>query len=114
MPSGESDPQGIGIRSARNKLSETFQAARDFLLHHRDDYEAACTGFRWPRLDRFNWALDWFDALARSERGGQIALWVVSEDGTETRFTFRQLSERSSRIANHLRALGVRRGHPLL
>jgi len=25
-----------------------FLAARDFLLAHRQDYERACLGFRWP------------------------------------------------------------------
>src|SRR5579875_2016998 len=39
-----------------------FKAARDFLLATRNDHRAACAGFRWPELDRFNWALDWFDA----------------------------------------------------
>jgi len=30
---------------------------------HADDYEAAYAGFRWPVLDEFNWALEWFDHL---------------------------------------------------
>ena len=38
-------------------LSE-FIAARDFLLQHRSDYDAAYAGFKWPALDKFNWALD--------------------------------------------------------
>jgi len=29
---------------------ESFTAARDFLLAHREDYEAAYTGFRWPAV----------------------------------------------------------------
>ena len=38
-----------------------FVAARDFLLQHRQDYATAYRDFRWPKLDRFNWALDYFD-----------------------------------------------------
>ncbi len=38
-----------------------FRDAREFLLRNRNDPVAAA-GFRWPRLDNFNWALDWFDA----------------------------------------------------
>ena len=34
--------------------TQTFLAARDFLLSQRDDYAAACAGFKWPQLDRFN------------------------------------------------------------
>src|ERR1700735_1572271 len=41
---------------------EAFKAARDFLFAHRTDYRAAHIGFRWPQLETFNYALDWFDA----------------------------------------------------
>ena len=44
--------------------TETFRRARDFLVAHREDYETAYRDFRWPVLDRFNWALDWFDVIA--------------------------------------------------
>jgi hypothetical protein len=42
-----------------------FLEARDFLIAHRDDYAAAYAGFHWPSLERFNWALDYFDVYAR-------------------------------------------------
>jgi acetyl-CoA synthetase len=38
------------------------------------------------------WALEWFDAIAAGERRDQLALRVVFEDGTETKLTFRELS----------------------
>ena len=94
--------------------TEVFRAARDFLLERRDDYGAAYAGFQWPRLDRFNWALDWFDHIAAGKRRHQTALWVVYEDGRETKLTFAELSERSSRIANYFRRLGIRRGDRIL
>jgi acetyl-CoA synthetase len=89
-----------------------FLAARDFLIAHRDDYAAAFAGFRWPALDRFNWALDYFDAYARGN--DRIALWVVSEDGGETKLRFAEIAERSNRAASFLRACGVRRGDRVL
>ena len=42
-----------------------FIQARDFLLRHRADYDTAVQDFRWPVLTQFNWALDYFDAMAR-------------------------------------------------
>jgi acetyl-CoA synthetase len=93
---------------------ETFRAARDFLLRHREDYNSAYAGFRWPTLDYFNWALDWFDPLAHGERRDSAALWLVTEDGAETKLSFGQLSERSSQIANFFRRLGVRRHDRIL
>ncbi|BBH68249.1 acetyl-CoA synthetase [Actinoplanes sp. OR16] len=88
----------------------TFRQAREFLLAHRDDYATAYRDFRWPDLEDFNWAIDWFDAEAAGEAGSRTALWIVEEDGSEQRYTFAELSERSSRVANWLRGHGVRRG----
>ncbi len=89
-----------------------FLEARDFLLRHREDYDAACRGFRWPRLDRFNWALDHFDVLAAGNT--RPALWIVDEGGGEQRLSFAELKERTDRVANHLRSLGVKRGDRIL
>ncbi|WP_306215940.1 AMP-binding protein [Actinoplanes sp. RD1] len=86
----------------------TFRAARDFLLRHAEDYDTARAGFAWPELDEFNWALDWFDVIA--EGNDKPALWIVEEDGSEARYSFASLAERSNRVANFLRSLGVRRG----
>jgi len=41
-------------------VSSEFLDARNFLLAHRTSYEAARRDFRWPRVDRFNWAVDFF------------------------------------------------------
>src|SRR6266545_2228554 len=70
-----------------------FRAARDFLLDHREDYTTAYEGFRWPRLEYFNWVRDWFDAVLvagwlrsagvrRGDHlllmlGNQVELWEV-------------------------------------
>jgi len=89
-----------------------FLAARDFLLRHRQDYSTAYRDFRWPKLDRFNWALDYFDVMARDN--ANPALWLVDEDAGETKLSFASLSERSNQVANALRALGVRRGDRIL
>src|SRR6185437_13473064 len=93
---------------------QTFRAARDFLLTHREDYAAAYAGFQWPKLEKFNWALDWFDQIAVGDRRNQAALWVVYEDGRQDKLTFAELSERSNRFANYYRGLGVQRGDRVL
>jgi len=92
------------------KPAERFRAARDLLLEHRSDYEAACREFSWPELGEFNWALDWFDAIA-DERPG---LWIVEADGGEQKLSFAELSRRSNQVANWLRGHGVERGDRLI
>jgi acetyl-CoA synthetase len=96
------------------KAEQNFRAARDFLLEHRNDYNAAYGGFHWPRFNHFNWALDWFDRVAAGDRCNQTALWVAYEDGRETKLSFAELSGRSSQVANYFRQLGVRRGDRIL
>ena len=95
-----------------NNNCQPFLAARDFLLAHRTDYATAVRDFRWPQLSEFNWALDYFDAMAEGNQAN--ALWIVEEDGSEQRYSFQQLAARSNQVANHLRALGVRRGERIL
>ena len=92
--------------------TDSFLQARDFLIAKREDYAAAYAGFRWPQLAEFNWALDYFDVMARGN--SRIALWVVNEDGAEARVSFSEMSERSNRVANFLRAAGVKRGDCML
>ncbi|GEL17124.1 AMP-binding protein [Pseudonocardia asaccharolytica] len=95
--------------------AQAFYAARDFLLDHREDYETAYRDFRWPELGEFNWALDHFDAVAADpERGARRALWIVESAGAEASWTFAELSARSNRVANWLRAQGVSRGDRII
>ncbi|MGH9104174.1 MAG: AMP-binding protein, partial [Acidimicrobiales bacterium] len=89
-----------------------FRAARDLLLERREDYAAACQEFRWPELDEFNWAVDFFDPLA--EGNDATALWVAGEDGSDSRVSFSELSARSSQLAGWLHGLGVRRHDRLI
>lgn len=93
-------------------MPHPFHDARDLLLRLRTDPVAAHAEFRWPQLTQFNWALDHFDSLAQGN--DNTALHIVGEDGSEVKRSFRQLSERSGQVANHLRALGVRRGDRVL
>ncbi len=92
-------------------MSAAFREARDFLLAHRTDYDTAYRDFRWPAPTHFNWALDHFDRIA--EGNPATALWIVDETG-DRRLSFAELATRSNRLANHLRALGVKRGDRIL
>jgi acetyl-CoA synthetase len=100
--------------STLGTATETFRAARDFLLAHREDYQTAYTGFRWPDLPEFNWATDWFDAVLATEHAGEPALWIVEEDGTEQKLSFGELAQRSQQVAGWLRGQGVHRGDRVL
>jgi acetyl-CoA synthetase len=92
--------------------TDAFRAARDTLLRHRTDYDRARTAFDWPRPGHFNWALDWFDVIA--DGNDRTALHIVEEDGSGARYSFAEMRTRSDKVANWLRAQGVRAGHRVI
>src|ERR1700749_2917790 len=113
--SGVIFPAGGGSCHDRRMTSSTdaFRAARELLLAHRDDYDAALGSFSWPVLDEFNWALDWFDVIA-AEHPDRSALRILRDDGSDVSLSYGSLSARSSQVAGWLRELGVGRGDRVL
>src|SRR6185436_6472884 len=80
-----SSPASPRLRCRGGQMSDAdrFLAARDFLLAHRERYADAYANFKWPALERFNWALDYFDPMARGN--DDVGLWVVRDDDTDHR-----------------------------
>lgn len=67
--------------------TERYRVARDQMVRLIGDYETAVREFRWPAITgRFNWAIDWFDVIARGN--DRTALWLCEQDGTETKVSF--------------------------
>jgi acetyl-CoA synthetase len=89
-----------------------FREARSLLLARRERYDEAMRKFRWPTLDQFNWALDWFDTYARDNH--RAAIRLVRDDAADSILSFADLSARSNQVANRLRALDARRGDRVL
>ncbi|GGO86594.1 acyl-CoA synthetase [Wenjunlia tyrosinilytica] len=103
------------MKRGNGGAAAVFRGARDVLLAHPEDLDAARSAFpcrELAALTEFNWALDWFDRLAEG-KGRATALHLVGEHGDET-VSFTRLAERSGQVACHLRSLGVRRGDPVL
>ncbi|MET7281070.1 AMP-binding protein [Kribbella sp. NPDC005582] len=94
-------------------VTREFRTARDFLVAHREDYETAYRDFKWPAFERFNWARDWFDALA-VEQGEVAALTILEEDGEVNTRTYAELAEHSRKIAGWLTEAGLKPGDRVL
>ncbi|MGE2833667.1 AMP-binding protein [Mycobacterium sp. SMC-4] len=99
--------------------TEQYRAARDQLVDMIGDYDKAVATFEWPKIaGTFNWATDWFDVIAGQcwsdgsveYRNDRTALWIVEEDGTDTKASFADLARRSDQLATWLRRVGVRAG----
>ena len=59
--------------------------------------------------EKFNFAFDVVDELGRS-KPEKLAMLHVAEDGTERRFTFKDIKDASSQAANYFTSLGIKRG----
>ncbi|NUS00725.1 MAG: AMP-binding protein [Kribbellaceae bacterium] len=103
----------MATEQSTSEVTRQFRAARDFLVAHRDDYETAYRDFSWPRFERFNWARDWFDALA-VEQPEVAALTIVEEDGEVNTRTYAEMAERSRKVAGWLTAAGLKPGDRVL
>ena len=76
------------------------------------DYSATYDAFRWTIPARFNFGGDVVDVWAQDTN--KLALIWCDEQCRECRFTFAEISRLSSRFANLLQQLGIRRGDRVL
>ena len=67
------------------------------------------TAISFNNEEKFNFAFDVVDALGTS-KPDKLAMLHVSEDGTERRFTFRDIKKESARAANYFKAIGIQPG----
>jgi acetyl-CoA synthetase len=91
---------------------DQFLDARNLLIKHRTDYDAAYSEFSWPQLDRFNWAIDYFDSIA--QKNNAPALHIVEDSGLQSILSYAELSERSNQVANWLIGQGIQKSDRIL
>src|SRR3954449_11204267 len=90
-------------------VTATYRAARNSLLALRGDHARALEEFAFPDLgNRWNWGIDWFDAVARGN--DRACLTIVEQDEASQSYSYDEMAHRSDQVAAHLARLGVRRG----
>ncbi len=83
------------------------------MLEVREDYARAAAEHTWPDVgDRFCWAVDWFDQVARGN--DHSGLVIAGRDGSVLQRSFDDLATRSDRLAAWLAGHGVGAGDPVL
>ncbi len=87
--------------------AQKFFDLRDFILNV-ESYEDAVESFKWPRITKFNWALDVFDVIA--EGNTKPALIFSDVDGGEEIVTYDEMMKCSNRVANLLNDIGLSKG----
>ena len=74
-----------------------------------EDENGQMTGINFANTDRYNFAFDTVDAIARKDPD-KLAMVHISNDMTERRFTFKDMKDASSQCANYFKSLGIKRG----
>ena len=78
-----------------------------------DSYEDFKKNYTVNAPEDFNFAYDIVDGWAKEKPDLRCLLWC-DDDGNEKSFTFKQMSELTSRAANYFKALGLKKGDAAL
>ena len=74
-----------------------------------EDENGVMTGINYANTDRYNFAFDTVDAIAR-KAPDKLAMVHIANDMTERKFTFKDMKDASSQCANYFKSLGIKRG----
>ena len=93
--------------------TDAYRASRDQLLALSGEHERAVEQFTWPDVGPvFNWAIDWFDAIALGNES--TALTIIEEDAASESVSFDDMRRRSNRLARWMRDAGVEKGDSVI
>ena len=96
-------------RSAVKELTAEQRLLCNEFVWGAEDESGAMTGINYANTDRYNFAFDTVDALARKDPD-KLAMVHIADDLTERRFTFKDFKDASSQCANYFKSLGIKRG----
>ena len=94
------------IRKVRPEEKKS-RVYHDFIIPTKTDGKLTAISFQ--NEEKFNFAFDVVDELAE-RKPEKLAMLHLSEDGTERRFTFKDMKKESARTANYFKSLGIKRG----
>ena len=104
--------QRLGLEIEPMRRDSEHLIAEDY-IDVLEDERGCLQHIKYRNLERFNFAFDIIDRIA-SEYPTKLAMIHVSDNMTERRFTFSDISQASSRAANYFISLGIKRGDKVM
>lgn len=92
----------VDLANLQNPVYERF-------IETTVDENGVLNGISFKNDDKFNFAFDIVDELAK-KCPDKTAMLHISNDGTERRFTFSDMSRHSAMTANYFKSLGIKKG----
>ena len=97
--------KAVTIKPKKDNKKRIYQEFIDI----EENENGTPTSIKFKNTDRFNFAFDLVDALAKKEPD-KLAMLHISRDGTEKRFTFGDMKKASNQCANYFKSMGIKKG----
>ena len=101
----------------RNTLISTRapkrQLVSDAFVETVEDENGLLQSINFKNAETFNFGFDVVDAIARKSPD-KLAMLHIANDGTERRFTFRDMKRTSNQCANYFKSLGIEKGDKVM
>ncbi len=113
-PTGEPIPELEPDKKVDGKVSTRVRKDRSERIYSKyidieENENGTPTSIKFKNTEGFNFAYDLVDALAQKEPE-KLAMLHISKDGTERRFTFKDIKKLSNQCANYFKSLGIKKG----
>ncbi len=111
-PTGEPIPELATqktIRENHNAKKDTKDRIYKKYIDVTENENGTPTSITFKNTEKFNFAFDLVDALSEREPE-KLAMLHISRDGTERRFTFKDMKKASAQCANYFKSLGIKKG----
>ena len=106
---GEDQAENIVRETLITGRSGNRSLAAEQFIECTEDENGLVKSIDFHNEDRFNFAFDIVDAIAKKSPD-KLALLHISRDKTERRFTFNDVKRASAQCANYFKSLGIKRG----
>ena len=102
----------IAAKTAKMEKSTQKTVADDFITSYYDE-NGVFSGISFQNEDKFNFAFDCVDAIAKKNPDKLAMMWV-GNDKSERKFTFSDMKKYSAKTANYFASLGIERGDTVM
>ncbi len=113
LRSGTTTEEAPSDNVAENIIGTVHRDTKDRIYHKFidvvEDAQGTPTSITFKNTEKFNFAFDLVDELAKREPQ-KLAMLHISKDKTERRFTYADMKKESSRAANYFASLGIKKG----
>ena len=102
----------VAAKHAEAETAEAATVADNFIESYYDE-NGVFNGISFKNDDKFNFAFDCVDAIAKKDPDKLAMMWVAN-DKTDRRFTFGDMKKYSAKTANYFESLGIKKGDTVM